>query len=55
MDAIQKRFGSDLYHNPQEVWKELKHNGSVVDYQQEFESLSTKITIYEKIGSLFFS
>nr|KYP32147.1 hypothetical protein KK1_047233 [Cajanus cajan] len=33
VDALQKRFGTDLYTNPQEVLKELKQQGTVTEYQ----------------------
>nr|KYP73805.1 hypothetical protein KK1_006461 [Cajanus cajan] len=44
VDALYKRFGTDLYTNPQEALKELKQQGTVADYQNQFEALSTKVT-----------
>lgn len=42
-DALQKRFGFDLYENPQESLKEKKQEGIVVEYQAKFKALSTKV------------
>ena len=44
VDALQKRFGTNLYTNPQEALKELKQQGTVADYQNQFEALSTRVT-----------
>nr|KYP42269.1 hypothetical protein KK1_036311 [Cajanus cajan] len=44
VDALYKHFGTDLYTNPQEALKELKQQGTVADYQNQFEALSTKVT-----------
>ena len=43
VEALKKRFGSDLYENPQESLKELKQDGSVAEYQAKFEALTTKV------------
>nr|KYP36924.1 hypothetical protein KK1_041913 [Cajanus cajan] len=43
-DALYKRFGSNLYTNPQEALKELKQEGTVKEYQTQFEALSTRVT-----------
>ena len=43
-DALQKRFGTNLYDNPREALKELKQQGTVAEYQSQFEALSTKVT-----------
>ena len=44
VEVLQKRFGTDLYNNPQDTLKELKQTGSVAEYQDQFESLSTRVT-----------
>ncbi|KAJ1406999.1 Retrotransposon gag domain [Sesbania bispinosa] len=44
VDALHKRFGTDLYTNPQEALKELKQQGTVADYQNQSEALSTRVT-----------
>ena len=43
MEAVQRRFGTDLYDNPQEALKELKQTGSLQEYQSQLENLSTKV------------
>ena len=43
VDALHKRFGTDLYENPQEALKELRQEGSVADYQTKFEALSNRV------------
>ena len=40
VEALQQRCGIDLYNNPQEA---LKENGTVAEYQNQFEALSTKV------------
>lgn len=42
VDALYKRFGSNLYTNPQKTLKELKQ-GTVKEYQTQFEAFSTRV------------
>lgn len=43
VDALYKHFGSNLYTNPQEALTELKQQGTVKEYQTQFEALSTRV------------
>ena len=43
-NAVCKRFGTDLYDNPQDALKELKQTDSIADYQHQSELLSNKVT-----------
>ena len=43
VEALQKRFGTNLYNNLQETLKGLKQTWLMAEYQDQFESLSTKV------------
>jgi len=46
--ALMLRFGMLLYDYPKAALKELKQTGSVAEYQNQFEELSTKVTGLEE-------
>ncbi|KAF7823702.1 putative succinate dehydrogenase (quinone) [Senna tora] len=46
--ALRLRFGSSLYDDPRQALKELKQEGTVEDYQGQFETIANKATALEE-------
>ncbi|KAL1345712.1 hypothetical protein AAHE18_08G137600 [Arachis hypogaea] len=44
LEALNARFGKNVFYDPRTALKELKQGGSVEEYQCQFEELSNRVT-----------